>query len=142
MKIPDYASFRSKTAAILALMAMLIAPLCGPVCSAGACESGNPLGAPRNENCHDSLAAGEDAPPTIIAAVRVCGSPDLPAAALSTGTSYSQEQRKLRSSTFQIYSTSLPVTARTLFDAPLALCHGTSEPAGRYFLPSVSILRI
>src|SRR6266478_5129430 len=69
-----------RAVAVFTLLAMLVAPLCTPMCGSRACAN---LSSAQNEDCHSSFAANDGARRTGVAAIRICGSQEFPAAALN-----------------------------------------------------------
>lgn len=80
MNIRPNAFLRRRAIAIFTLVAMLLAPLCASICGSRVCAS---LSSTQSEDCHGSLAANNAVPQTAVAAVRVCGLQEFPAAALN-----------------------------------------------------------
>jgi hypothetical protein len=83
MPIRPNAFLQRRAIAIFTLLAMLVAPLCAPLCGSRTCAN---LAATQSDDCH-GLAASDRAPGTGVAAIRVCGLQEFPAAALNESTS-------------------------------------------------------
>ena len=60
--------------AFLTVLALLIAPVCAPLCAAKSCVSGV-----RQEQCHDVAATGGDGRPQLVAPGTACGVSDFSA---------------------------------------------------------------
>jgi hypothetical protein len=71
--------------ATITLLAMITAPLCGPLCAAVACM---PSTESQTANCHDGATlARSDSQGSTIGATKTCNLSELPAAKLSESTS-------------------------------------------------------
>lgn len=69
-----------RAAAIFVLIAVLVSPLCASICGSRGC--GHPSST-QNEDCHGSVATNNGAAATVIAAIRLCASQELPTADVS-----------------------------------------------------------
>ena len=76
--------------ALLTVLALLAAPVCAPLCAAGACPSGN-----GHEQCHEMASMGASSGEQFIASSKACGSSDLSAVLVKADgeTLLSQEVR-------------------------------------------------
>jgi hypothetical protein len=78
--------------ATITLLAMITAPLCGPLCAAGACM---PSTESQTANCHDgATVAMSDGPESNIGATKTCNLSELPAAKLNQSTSRLDRQEE------------------------------------------------
>lgn len=78
--------------ATITLLAMITAPLCGPLCAAGACM---PSTESQTANCHDGATfAMSDGPESNIGATKTCNLSELPAAKLNQRTSRLDRQEE------------------------------------------------
>src|SRR5690348_1148447 len=80
MNVLRNANLLRRPVAIFTLLAMLVAPLCTSLCGSRACSNSSSA---RSEDCHGSFAANDNGPRTGLAAIRICGSQEFPAATLS-----------------------------------------------------------
>jgi len=69
-----------RAVAVFTLLAVLVAPLCTSMCGSRACAN---LSSAQNEDCHSFFAANDGARRAGVAAIRICGSQEFPAAALN-----------------------------------------------------------
>ena len=78
--------------ATITLLAMITAPLCGPLCAAGACM---PSTESQTANCHDGATlVKSDGQESTIGATKACNLSELPAAKLNESTSRLDRQQE------------------------------------------------
>lgn len=76
--IPNPINLRRAVIAVLALVAILVAPVCSPLCAAKVCSSG----VPQEEECHSQTAMGDTANDRYEAPMKPCAARELTAALL------------------------------------------------------------
>jgi hypothetical protein len=97
--------WRSASVAIVAMMALLISPFCGPLCAANACAGGSASGRANADDCHHQATPnGADALRTRLVAKTPCNSPDLPPATLGATKNWSSLWESRRASAPQFHS--------------------------------------
>src|SRR5713226_1471788 len=92
MGIQSNTFLQRRAIAIFTLLAMLVAPLCGSLCGSRVCAS---LASTPSDDCHSSLPANDNGSRTGLAAIRVCGLQELPAAALNEPTNSPDTGKKV-----------------------------------------------
>ena len=107
-----WANARQAAVAVLTLAALLIAPVCTPLCAAKACSS-SPA---RDEECHGPM--GDQARDTYATPTKVCGARDLAAVLLKA------DERLVQAKQLQITTAKLTVDTRlvaspAIFRAPV-----------------------
>ncbi len=81
---------RSPSVALVTILALLIAPFCGPLCAANACAGSSANGWANAGDCHHEATADKtDGPPTQVVTAKACNTVELPAATLSGTKSWS-----------------------------------------------------
>jgi hypothetical protein len=76
-------NLQCRVIALFAFVAILVAPLCAPLCGAHACVS---LDAKHSGDCHAASDADDDMPQRGVANSHICGSSNLPSAVLNEAT--------------------------------------------------------
>jgi hypothetical protein len=124
--------------AVIMLLAVLTAPLCAPLCAAKAC----PATAGPAEQCHEITAKAEGHSQEYLAAVRTCGSRDVPAIV-------EKYEAQRSASTKTQYVASVPAVSGLLETIPAFLsrnglrwCQSPHSPQEASSLLLTTILRI
>jgi hypothetical protein len=96
---------RSSRVAIVAILAMLIAPFCGPLCAANACAGSGASGRANTVDCHHRATADKtDGLQTQVVPVKACNAAELPAATLTATKSWSSLSETRRAAAPQFHS--------------------------------------
>ncbi|HEY4818425.1 MAG TPA: hypothetical protein VIH67_13420 [Candidatus Acidoferrum sp.] len=113
--------------ATLAVLAMLIAPLCAPFCGAHACA--NSL-AKHGDDCHSSSSADYEVPQTGVASNPVCGSSEPPSAVLNEATNALDRVKQgaaVHANANFVLATQSEIAATSGAYYPLPDCQGCNE---------------
>jgi hypothetical protein len=88
--IPVRARPANAAVAFLTVLALVIAPVCAPLCGAKSCAAGA-----RQEQCHDMATMGPDGRPQLVAPSKACGVNDFSAVLVKADEEYllSQDAR-------------------------------------------------